>query len=41
MKEIEKAMWTCKEKAIKAYKQGNVKEGKKWEKKMKYFKSLL
>ncbi|MCQ2087682.1 MAG: hypothetical protein MJZ37_06410 [Bacilli bacterium] len=41
VKELEQIIEKCKDEAIYQYKQGNIKGGKKAEKEMKYFKSLL
>ena len=40
-KEVEEMIEKCREKATKNYEDGNLKEGKKWEKEMKYFQKLL
>ena len=40
-KEVEEMIEKCREEATKNYKDGNLKEGKKWEKEMKYFQNLL
>lgn len=40
-KEVEEMIEKCREEATKNYKYGNLKDGKKWEKEMKYFQNLL
>ena len=40
-KEVEEMIEKCREEATKNYKDGNLKEGKKWEKEIKYFQNLL
>jgi hypothetical protein len=40
-KEVKEMIEKCREEATRNYKDGNLKEGKKWEKKMKEFQELL
>ena len=40
-KEVEEIIDKCREKATRNYEDGNLRQGKKFEKEMKYFKNLL
>ena len=39
--EVQEMIKKCREEATKYYEDGNLKEGKKWEKELKYFEKLL
>lgn len=40
-REVKETIEKCREESTRNYKDGNLKEGRKWEKKMKYFQDLL